>query len=545
MTIPTHRRATLAGLAVAATSASLLLGAPGAEAHHDHAADAHHAAPAVQALPLGPADLPETRTTTTLAPGLTSTVVQRGTASTSLRWVVEVNIPSATTSPDPDAPARSIQDEASAQAVAARLDAAGLAASAQAVQQPAVADLPAAVLGDRVRLDDTFATKAEADAAVARVKALGYSARAWYQGWDGGTAAPGPWTVRVLTIDPQRFRGTIAPTFGPDLEHRETTTALAALTGARAAVNGGFFVMDPSAGAEGDPAGASSLAGTTLSEPVSGRPALLLRDDARHTRVVRPSWVGTLQVDGRPLALDGLNRVPGLVRNCGGDATDSPTPLPRHDVTCTDDAELVAFTPAFGASTPSGPGREVVLDAKDRVVAVHGQRGVHLQPGQRSVQATGSRVAEVARVTVGDRLEVTTRLVAAEANLGNHHTSVVNGGPQLVRDGAVWITQARDGFHQPANPSFDYGWVLQRNPRTFAGTDAQGRTLLVTVDGRQVGQLGLSIPETAAVARSLGMVEAINLDGGGSTSMVIDGHLVNSPSDATGERPVGDAIVIR
>jgi exopolysaccharide biosynthesis protein len=97
----------------------------------------------------------------------------------------------------------------------------------------------------------------------------------------------------------------------------------------------------------------------------------------------------------------------------------------------------------------------------------------------------------------------------------------------------------------PGEPSFAYGWVLQRNPRTFAGVDRAGRTLLVTVDGRQLGELGLSIPETAAVARSLGMVDAMNLDGGGSTAMVVRDELVSHPSDATGERPVGDALVVR
>jgi len=114
-----------------------------------------------------------------------------------------------------------------------------------------------------------------------------------------------------------------------------------------------------------------------------------------------------------------------------------------------------------------------------------------------------------------------------------------------VKGGEVHITQGRDGMHQVSNPSFDYGWFLQRNPRTFAGTDARGRTLFVTVDGRQLRELGLSIPETAAVARSLGMIEAINLDGGGSTAMVIRGSLISHPSDPTGERAVGDAIIVR
>ena len=70
------------------------------------------------------------------------------------------------------------------------------------------------------------------------------------------------------------------------------------------------------------------------------------------------------------LSLDGLNRVPGLIRNCGGDPSDQPTSLPLHDITCTDRNELVAFTAAYGASTPTGPGAEVVLDRQNRVVRV-------------------------------------------------------------------------------------------------------------------------------------------------------------------------------
>jgi exopolysaccharide biosynthesis protein len=74
--------------------------------------------------------------------------------------------------------------------------------------------------------------------------------------------------------------------------------------------------------------------------------------------------------------------------------------------------------------------------------------------------------------------------------------------------------------------------------------DAQGRTVLVTADGRSTSSVGLGIAETAAVARSLGLRNAMNLDGGGSTTMVVGGMVINAPSDATGERPVGDALVV-
>jgi len=66
----------------------------------------------------------------------------------------------------------------------------------------------------------------------------------------------------------------------------------------------------------------------------------------------------------------------------------------------------------------------------------------------------------------------------------------------------------------------------------------------VTAEGRQTASLGLSIKEAADVATSLGMVEAINLDGGGSTTMAVGGQVVNSSFDASGQRPVGDAVLV-
>ena len=496
-------------------------------------------------LDLGPSGLPESREVQSIQPGVTLTRITRGAPDPAAVWVVEVSIPGGASSPDPDAPPRSIQDQPSAEAFAARLADAGFPAEAQSVQQPQTADVPAGVLGYRVRLRATFPTQAAASAEVARLSAAGFSGRAWYSGWDGDSTARGPWTVNVVTVNPRGFLGTLRGTYGPTLEDREKTTELAALERANVALNAGFFVFDPAAGAEGDPAGAGVYRGRLQSEPVGDRPVLVLHDRGRHTDIVRPSWSGSVRLPAGTAVLDGLNRVPGLIRNCGGTLDDLPTWRPLHDVTCTDDAELVLFTPAFGPTTPVGAGTEAILDRSGRVVAVLNGRGTALGAGQRSLQATGDLAPLVAALRPGDRVRARPMLRSGGRPLTGHGTTVINGGPLLMQDGAVHITQRQDGMHQESNPSFDYGWVLQRNPRTFAGTDARGRTLFVTVDGRQLGELGLSIPETAAVARSLGMIDVINLDGGGSTAMVIRSSLISHPSDASGERAVGDAIVIR
>jgi len=501
--------------------------------------------PASSPLDLGPEGLAESRTTTTLAGGVTLTQITRGANDPSLVWTLEVLIGPGAASPDPDAPPTAISDEASANSTAERLRRNGFSPRVEAVAQPQAVDVAPGTLGYRVRVG-TFPTKAAAELARAELVATGEKASSVYRGWDGDRSARGPWHVNVVTIDPRTFRGHLGASFGPDLFNRETTSALSAAAGATVGVNAGFFVLDPASGAPGDPAGVGVYNGHLLSEPIAGRPALVLREDARHTAVERLWWKGTANVVGRSVLLDGIDRVPGLIRNCGGDATDTPTARPLHDTTCTDPDEVVELTTVYGATTPSGPGREVVLGADDRVTAVLLSRGTTLAPGETSLQATGNRIGELAGVRVGDRVPVTAGLrdAAGHQVRTSGRETIVNGGPQLVRNGREEITQARDGFVHPGDPSFAYGFVVKRNPRTFAGADGQGRTVLVTVDGRSTTDLGLSVPETADVARSLGLVDAINLDGGGSTAMAVRGQLVTHPSDAAGERPVGDAILV-
>lgn len=510
--------AVLAGtLALTAT-----LTAPAAAAHE-------------RGLPLGPRGLPESRTTQTLQPGVTLTTIVRGAPDPANTWTVEVAIPGGDGSPDPDTPPTAIAGRDAANRLADALLGNGFESRVENVTTPRLADFPGGSLGFRVRVG-AHPTKGTADVQLAAIRAAGFTASSVFTGWDGASADRGPWVVRVLTIDPRVFRGSLVGDFGPDLERRETTSALA--QGATAAVNAGFFVLDPAAGAPGDPAGAGVYDGRLLSEAVNGRPSFVFTDDARHAAVARHTWAGTVSNGHRELALDGINRVPGLIRNCGG-IGDTPTDRPLHDFTCTDPDELVAFTADYGASTPAGPGVEAVIDSHNRVVTVRNPRGGPLPGGTRAVQATGVRTQDLTNLAQpGQKLTLTSRLTGPRADF------VINGGPELVRDGRQHATPNRDGMVRPGDPSFYYGWVAKRNPRTIAGVDARGRILLVTADGRATTSLGLSIAESAAVAQSLGMRAAVNLDGGGSTTMVAAGKVVNTPSDAAGERPVGDAILV-
>jgi exopolysaccharide biosynthesis protein len=84
-----------------------------------------------------------------------------------------------------------------------------------------------------------------------------------------------------------------------------------------------------------------------------------------------------------------------------------------------------------------------------------------------------------------------------------------------------------------------------RHPRTAVGLSRDGTTLfLLTVDGRSENSGGMTLVELADAFRRLGAWQAMNFDGGGSTTMVLGGTVVNKPSDTTGEREVGNALLV-
>ena len=126
-----------------------------------------------------------------------------------------------------------------------------------------------------------------------------------------------------------------------------------------------------------------------------------------------------------------------------------------------------------------------------------------------------------------------------------HPLEAVGGFPILVRDSIEADTLERTG-------SATFAPV--RHPRTMVGLAAQGRrVLLVTVDGRQAGySAGMTLKESARLMLDLGATEALNLDGGGSTTMVVQRNepagprlvIANRPSDPAGERPVGNALAV-
>jgi exopolysaccharide biosynthesis protein len=113
---------------------------------------------------------------------------------------------------------------------------------------------------------------------------------------------------------------------------------------------------------------------------------------------------------------------------------------------------------------------------------------------------------------------------------------IVGGFPQLIKNDKIDITWEQE----KSNKTF----VETRHPRTAVAKLKDGKFLMITVDGRSEASGGISLPDLAAFLLELGATDAMNLDGGGSTTMFLDGKVVNRPSDKEGERAVSDAILV-
>ncbi|MEY4332968.1 MAG: hypothetical protein RLZZ196_1706 [Bacteroidota bacterium] len=108
----------------------------------------------------------------------------------------------------------------------------------------------------------------------------------------------------------------------------------------------------------------------------------------------------------------------------------------------------------------------------------------------------------------------------------------VGGGPVLLTNGEVNITNNQE--HKFAGKA-----ILDRHPRTAMGYTKEGALIIMVIQGRMKGvAVGATLNETASLLKEIGCEGAINLDGGGSSCMLVNGKETIKPSDPTGQRPV-------
>jgi hypothetical protein len=278
-----------------------------------------------------------------------------------------------------------------------------------------------------------------------------------------------------------------------------------------AGVNGDLFTW-----ADGRPSGMLMMGGVLHHPPSADRSSVGIAGDGS-IRVQRLRMFGTWRGTGQRRPMD-LNEAPGpngisLFTNAWGPATPALA------------GAVEAVIAPLPATTPN-------VDLTGPVVGVAQNGNTTIPPGGAVLVARGTAAQRLLEEgPVGTT--VTIRLLV-NPDIGGV-VDAIGGGPALVRDGKP-IFRANELF------STDQ---LARNPRTGVGQLADGRVVMVVVDGRQPGySVGMTNFELAQTLVRLGAVTASGLDAGGSSTMAFDGQLLNKPSDPGGERPVSEGLFV-
>jgi hypothetical protein len=298
----------------------------------------------------------------------------------------------------------------------------------------------------------------------------------------------------------------------------EKTSSMAARHGALAAINAGFFRIDKSI-FEGDDVGLLKIDNELYSESLNGRVALMIANKADRTSVFieRANISASVSIKDRDFEV-GTNRER------------------KKD-------DLVLFTERFGQTTLTDPDGIEFIIKNNKVIQILDRSGSSPIPCDGYVLSASGKMRE--------QLLGLLKLKTKIKRIGTTHSSpteqipgtaygqaedIVSGVPQLIKNGKIEITWQEE----KSSKSF----VETKHPRTAVAKLKDGRFLLVTVDGRSESSGGIALQNLAELLFELGAVEAMNLDGGGSTTMFLNGKLVNHPSDKEGERKVSDAILV-
>jgi hypothetical protein len=387
------------------------------------------------------------------------------------------------------------------------------------------AGLPSAVAGDRMGDTRYPEPRSREDRAGGRVALRGKRIRTIRR-----HVAPGvtylkivdrrtPRRIFVIRADVADFPATYDITLaGPALGDRATVPEMARANGALAAINGDF-----SSRIVGRPIHAFVRDGTFVQSAGPGGASFIVsrnerRADAGPTRQVMTAHD---EQNGLTWRIDRWNRgAPGVGEIAAFSAAGGSLETPP------DDACYLRLAPDGGPEpAPDGPGldqRFSVDRSACRADPVGPADGVVLValPGTDEATQLGA---------LGIGTSVTVHL-----SLGWRNAFDVLGGDRVLVNGGRRTVPTGCGSA-----------YCRAQPRTGIGADAKGRVLLVVVDGRQRRySLGLSLLGFARLMKRLGAVEALNLDGGGASTMVVKGDVVNRPSDGSLRHVASAALVL-
>ena len=182
-----------------------------------------------------------------------------------------------------------------------------------------------------------------------------------------------------------------------------------------------------------------------------------------------------------------------------------------------------------------------IASENNAILAINGdyygarQSGYVIRNGSLYRNSSGNRDA-LAIMKNGEFEFVTEGETSAETLLENGALQVFSFGPVLLEDGSISVTENEE-----------VGMAMASNPRTAIGYLGKNHYVFVVSDGRTSESAGLSLYELASFMKSLGVSDAYNLDGGGSSTMVFKGEVINTPTTnghSSEERAVSDILYI-
>ncbi|MBS2001329.1 MAG: phosphodiester glycosidase family protein [Cyanobacteria bacterium SZAS LIN-5] len=308
----------------------------------------------------------------------------------------------------------------------------------------------------------------------------------------------GPLSIHLLDIDMNSAPVKVQPTLaGDSFNQLKDVAAHARENNAIAAINANYFKTN------GTPLGTLIINGEWIAGPLYDRVSMGITDNGR-VKIDRVSLRGTLTTDNP--------EVPSLFCN----TINQPR---RHG------SRLVVYTRRWGSF--------VRLPYEGCVVAVNAQGEVQdISLKEMAIPyggyvLTDSKIGEISKLKVGDKVDLSWH---TGPNDWHDVVQAVSGGPMLIKDGNLFLDLKAENFRK--------GWTgAQIHARTAAGVTANNHLLLATIEGPH------TLWDVAKFLHKLGAVDAMNLDGGGSTTMVVHGNTVTRNANSH-QRHVASSIAV-
>ena len=261
------------------------------------------------------------------------------------------------------------------------------------------------------------------------------------------------------------------------------------------AVNGTYFKQDT-----GTPLGALVINGEIISGPIYERAGLGINNDGFWTS--RISFTGELKNENYTVKINNINQ-------------------PRMSVN-----NVLVYTAKWGSKAP-------VTSKPSIYLAIRNNRIIEKSDRPLSIPYDGQVIngpeAALNNFNIGEDIEINYSL-----NPDMNAENIISGGPYLVKEGSIYVDTVVEKLNA----------ISGRNPRTAIGYTKDNVMIMVTVDGRKESSKGLTLNELAQLMKKLGCYEAINLDGGSSTVMYVNGKTY-AGSNIKGSIAISNALVVR